>query len=119
MKNEFSTNQMPGLSENNLAEVFGFNQNDLKDDSIKAAINQAQAAIIQGVWLKILESLPKEKIEELTPILEELEKKQENEIVSASKKLIEFLEKELPDYQSLIKAEINNYKSRFLKALEK
>lgn len=89
-----------------LAEALGFTEEDLKDKEVQEVIAQAEFVIIRGVWLKVFELLSEDKQEALASLLEKNPEDQ--------KLIIDFLQKELPDYENIIKTEVANYKERLI-----
>lgn len=66
--------------------------------------------VMQGIWLKIMESLSEKK-------QEELEKMMEGETTSET--LISWLKVAIPNYERVIKEEVANYKSLLVSSVKK
>ncbi|MEK7105039.1 MAG: DUF5663 domain-containing protein [Patescibacteria group bacterium] len=82
------------------------NLEDVEPEIKQTILDDATYVISRGIWIKIIENLSEEKQNQLA---EMLQKEPNNaEIVT------EFIKKELPNYEDLIKEEVANYKSTLL-----
>jgi hypothetical protein len=90
-----------------------FKELGLDDLSLEEKMGLAEdmgRIIIQGLWLRILENMSLEKQEELAQIVEKGESEEE---------IMNFLKKEVPNLEDLVKEEIAKYKSLLISEVNK
>ncbi|MGC9046544.1 MAG: DUF5663 domain-containing protein [Minisyncoccia bacterium] len=80
--------------------------NSLDDDTKQALLDDMMFVIVRGSWIKLMERLNEEQQNILSDMLEKTP-----EDIDA---IIEFLQKNIPEYEDVIKEEIANYKSLLL-----
>jgi hypothetical protein len=79
---------------------------DIEPEIKESILDDAGYVITRGAWIKIMESLKEEKQTELSEML-----KNDPENAEA---ITNFIKKEIPNYEDLIKEEVANYKSVLL-----
>ncbi len=89
------------------------NLQELSDDERRVLLEDMSKVIIQGILLKIVESLSLEKQNELTDLFNKAAVGEIEQEV-----LINFLYKEIPHLDDLIKEEIAHYKSLLISNLK-
>ncbi len=79
---------------------------DVEPEVKESVLDDAAYIVTRGLWIRIMESLSEEKQTELS---EMLEKNPDD-----ADPIIQFLKREVPNYEDLAKEEVANYKSLLL-----
>jgi len=82
------------------------NLENIEPEVKQTILDDATYVISRGIWIKIIENLNEEKQNQLAEMLQ----KEPNN----AETITEFIKKELPNYEDLIKEEVANYKSALL-----
>ncbi len=93
--------EIDNILSKNLFEELGLL--DIEPEVKEEILNDAGYVITRGLWIRIMESLNDEKQIELNNILE---KDPDN-----ADAIVQFIKKEVPNYEDLAKEEVVNYKS--------
>lgn len=94
-----------------LLEALGFKPEDLENNEVAELLAKAEFVVGRGIWIKIFESLVENKQEELSSLLET--SPEDQEAITA------FLQRELPNYENIIKKEVARYKELLISKMKK